>query len=278
MARRSIEYRKQSDDLRPLIIFPLASRIENAENELQREWRFGAKTDGVGMGYQPLFEAILKESYNLPDCNLTNYFDNVQIQYKPRYSYGEEIAVLSERTEDRLSIARSYENFAERLISLENPWENIESLRSYDDKKELEASGQGPLFDVFLCHNSADKETVKKIGKELKERGIKPWLDEWELAPGLPWQRIVEEQIEEIKSVAVFVGESGLGPWQEMEIRGLLSEFVKRSCPVIPVILSNAPQTPKLPIYLREMTWVDFRKNDPDPMKQLIWGITGKKT
>jgi hypothetical protein len=25
------------------------------------------------------------------------------------------------------------------------------------------------------------------------------------------------------------------------------------------------------------MTWVDFRKDDPDPMEQLVWGITGKR-
>jgi hypothetical protein len=132
-------------------------------------------------------------------------------------------------------------------------------------------------FDVFLCHNTGDKPVVKKIGEELKERGLRPWLDEWELRPGLPWQDLVEEQIEDIKSAAVFVGESGLGPWQEMEIRSILSEFVRRKCPVIPVILSDAPQKPRLPLFLREMGWVDFRKNDPDPMRQLIWGITGKK-
>jgi ActR/RegA family two-component response regulator len=132
-------------------------------------------------------------------------------------------------------------------------------------------------FDVFLCHNSEDKKTIKEIGNKLLEQNIKPWLDIWELRPGLPWQDIVEEQIEEIKSAAVFVGESGLGPWQEMEIRGLLSEFVKRKCPVIPVILSNAPKKPRLPLFLREMTWVDFRKKVPDPMNQLIWGITGQR-
>jgi|GEM_PF-2740225 len=132
-------------------------------------------------------------------------------------------------------------------------------------------------FDVFLCHNNEDKPAVKEIAEELIKRGLRPWLDEWELRPGLPWQELVEEQIEEIKSSAVFVGESGLGPWQEMEVRGLLSEFVKRKCPVIPAMLSNAPKKPKLPLFLREMTWVDFRKEDPDPMQRLIWGITGKK-
>lgn len=132
-------------------------------------------------------------------------------------------------------------------------------------------------FDVFLCHNSEDKQIIKNIGNELKRRGLRPWLDEWELQPGLPWQELVEEQIEDIKSAAVFVGKSGVGPWQTMEIKGLLSEFVKRRCPVIPVILSNVPKKPKLPLFLREMTWIDFRQDEPDPVQQLIWGITGKK-
>jgi ActR/RegA family two-component response regulator len=132
-------------------------------------------------------------------------------------------------------------------------------------------------FDVFLCHNSEDKPMIKTIGKNLNKRGLRPWLDEWELQPGLPWQVLVEQQIEEIKSAAVFVGKSGVGPWQQMEIRGLLSEFVNRGIPVIPVILNNAPEKPKLPLFLREMTWVDFRENEPDPLQQLIWGITGEK-
>jgi len=277
LTRRSIEYRKQSDDLRPLVVYPLASRIENAEDKLHREWRFGAEDESAGMGYQPLFESGLKEAYNLPNCDLTDYFDVVQIQYKPRYSYGEEIAVLSERTEDRLSIARSYENFTEWLINLENPWIKTKRTERFGTKWEPDLDKIEHTFDVFLCHNSMDKPAVKLIAEELQKSGIRPWLDEWELRPGLPWQEMVESQIGNIKSAAVFVGESGLGPWQEMEIRDLLSKFVESRSPVIPVILGNAPKKPKLPLFLREMTWVDFRKDDPDPMKRLIWGITGTK-
>ncbi|MEM1392810.1 MAG: toll/interleukin-1 receptor domain-containing protein [Cyanobacteria bacterium P01_H01_bin.150] len=44
-------------------------------------------------------------------------------------------------------------------------------------------------FDVFLCHNSNDKMEIKRIGEQLKQQGLKPWLDEWEFRPGLPWQR-----------------------------------------------------------------------------------------
>jgi formylglycine-generating enzyme required for sulfatase activity len=132
-------------------------------------------------------------------------------------------------------------------------------------------------FDVFLCHNSADKPQVKKIAEQLQQYDLKPWLDIWELPPGRSWQRLLEKQIEQISSAAVFVGEDGFGPWQQQELYAFLSEFVSRDCPVIPILLPNAPTKPELPVFLRQFTWVDFRISDPDPMYQLRWGITGKK-
>jgi len=132
-------------------------------------------------------------------------------------------------------------------------------------------------YDVFLCYNSNDKEAVKHIGEELIKAGISPWLDEWQLRPGRPWQRLLEDQIGSIKAAAVFVGINGEGPWQKMEIEAYLREFVKRDCPVIPIILPEATSEPVLPIFLSGMTWVDFRKNNPNPISQLIWGITGQR-
>ena len=132
-------------------------------------------------------------------------------------------------------------------------------------------------FDVFLCHNGADKAEVKQIALQLRARGILPWLDEWELQPGRTWQTELEKQIASIKSSAVFLGREGIGPWQEQEVSAFLREFVTRRAPVIPVILPTASTTPTLPIFLRGITWVDFRKQDPDPFETLIWGITGKR-
>jgi len=135
-------------------------------------------------------------------------------------------------------------------------------------------------FDVFLCHNGQDKPAVRKICEQIKELGLLPWLDEEQLQPGLPWQPLLEKQIMQIKSAAVFVGKSGLGPWQQREIDALLREFKQRGCPVIPVLLLDAPhkrKKPSLPVFLRGMTWVDFRVQKPDPLQRLYWGITGKR-
>src|SRR5262245_61172869 len=117
---------------------------------------------------------------------------------------------------------------------------------------------------------------LKAIGERLKEHGVLPWLDEWELRPGLPWQRELEKQIENIKAAAVFVGPEGLGPWQDLEQHAFLKEFVERGCPVIPVILPGCIKKPRLPAFLTLMTWIDFGKREPDPLNQLIWGITGE--
>ena len=133
-------------------------------------------------------------------------------------------------------------------------------------------------FDVFLCHNSEDKAEIRQIADELLRRSYKPWLDEREILPGQLWQATLEEQIHTIDAAAVFIGKSGISPWQHMEIRTFIDQFVKRACPVIPVILSSATETPELPIFLQNFHWVDFRKNHQDPYEQLISGIAGMKS
>jgi hypothetical protein len=134
------------------------------------------------------------------------------------------------------------------------------------------------IFDVFLCHNSEDKPAVREIAQMLVKEGIKPWLDEEQIPPGTSWQKALRQQIESIRSAAVLLGESDVGPWQDREIIGLLDEFDKRGCPVIPVILaSDPPKQVDLPWPLKRLHCVDFR-SDTYPLKRLIWGITGKKS
>lgn len=141
-----------------------------------------------------------------------------------------------------------------------------------------EADPNAEHFDVFLCHNSEDKPEIRQIADELSRSGLKPWLDEREILAGQQWQEVLGERIQTVKAAAVFVGKSGISPWQRMEIRTLIDQFIKRACPVIPVILSSATETPELPIFLQNFHWVDFRNNQSDPYEQLISGIAGKKS
>jgi hypothetical protein len=132
-------------------------------------------------------------------------------------------------------------------------------------------------YDIFLCYNSDDRPEVKAIAESLKERGYLPWLDEWELEPGKSWQKDLEKRIRRLPSAAIFVGRSGIGPWQRTEIEAILRLFVKRARPAIPVILPSCKKVPRLPLFLEGHTWVDFRVLEPDPLKRLIWGLTRKR-
>jgi hypothetical protein len=152
---------------------------------------------------------------------------------------------------------------------------NLEKLREATVASILRHKRKIEEFDVFLCHNTTDKIHVKRIGKRLKKYGILPWLDEWELRPGIPWQRTLERQINSIRAAAIFVGDNGIGPWQNLELEAFIRQFVSRQCPVIPVLLNSSANEPELPVFLNGMTYVHLMRKKPDPFAQLIWGITG---
>lgn len=102
---QAVELRKASQDLRALPIFPLMSRVENAENELQRSWIEEARRR---------FERVFREAYGV-DKSLSRYFDAVQIPHKSFYAYGERIAAARERATEAHSLASAFRDFTDVL-------------------------------------------------------------------------------------------------------------------------------------------------------------------
>jgi len=137
-------------------------------------------------------------------------------------------------------------------------------------------------FHVFLSHSSADKPAVEELARRLAKEGIQAWLDKWNLIPGDPWQSAVEKALTESETCAVFVGPSGLGPWQNEEMRAAIDQRVRdsgRRFRVIPVLLPGAERAERssLPTFLAATTWVEFRDalDDADAFHRLVCGIRG---
>ena len=117
-------------------------------------------------------------------------------------------------------------------------------------------------FDVFLSHNSKDKPVVEQIAHKLEDKGLKVWLDKWNLIPGEAWQEDLEEALDESQTIAVFVGPHDISPWENEEMRSAIEERVQdKKRRVIPVLLPGAPdnKTLKLPRFLKRLIWVDLR-------------------
>ncbi len=137
-------------------------------------------------------------------------------------------------------------------------------------------------YDVFLSHSSVDKPTVEELARQLKQAGIEPFLDKWNLIPGQPWQEALEEALSQAAACAVIIGSGPFGPWHHEEMRAALEHRFSGSrgkFPVIPVLLPKAkrPQDRNLPMFLKRMTWVEFQKglDDEQAFHRLVCGIRG---
>ena len=118
-------------------------------------------------------------------------------------------------------------------------------------------------YDVFLSHNSKDKPAVEALAIRLEdEAGLQVFLDKRSLVPGDPWQEDLEQALVESRTVAVFLGPSGIGGWHNEELRRALDRRARDpERRVIPVLLPGAtmPEHHEIPAFLARLTWVDFR-------------------
>ena len=143
---------------------------------------------------------------------------------------------------------------------------------------KVKTSEEVAEFDVFLAHNSIDKDEVEAICEALKQKGLTPWLDKEQIPPGRWFQDVIQQAIATVKSAAIFIGEQGLGRWEALELRSFISQCVERGIPVIPVLLPGVERIPDDLLFLRELNWVRFTTaDDPEAIKNLCWGITGKR-
>jgi len=134
-------------------------------------------------------------------------------------------------------------------------------------------------FDVFMAHNSEDKQQVIALSEILKGRGLNPWLDIEQIPPGRWFQDVIQQVIPKVKSAVVIVGKKGMGKWQMVELRSFLSQCVEKDMPVIPVLLPGISESPSELLFLKEADWVRFIDSidEPEALDNLVWGITGER-
>ncbi|MDX8501919.1 TIR domain-containing protein [Mesorhizobium sp. VK4C] len=139
--------------------------------------------------------------------------------------------------------------------------------------------GTGSDFDAFLSHSTKDKPAARELKQALEGRKLTIWFDEEQLRPGMSWQPLLEQGLQQAGSVVVAIGGTGMGPWQNEETRAALNNAEMMQRPVIPVLLPTAPPGDVvLGAFLQTRMWVDLRGGySEDLVDRLVWGITGQK-
>ena len=119
---------------------------------------------------------------------------------------------------------------------------------------------------VFISHSSEDKEFVRSLAAQLKNRDIPVWVDEEELLPGANWQSAIERAIRDASVILVVVSEnSAHSSWQNLEI-GMALSLTQQMPPdaqlVIPIRLRRDDQVPELPYFLKMRQSLESNASD----------------
>lgn len=200
VAERATSYRRGTDYL-PLMVYPLPSRIDPDEPARRNSWRYGDAQRDVP-GYQPLFEELFGRVWGLKKCSLKKYFEEVQIQHTSPYAYGEEIAVLAEGPGDRLSLSRSYEVFARRLVASASPWEELQGPEGQEESEKMAALAEFVFNGLPLREqNQAQQVLTRMVAPAPASEGDA--RQSLELVEQPPLARVVLRKFAEHKLVAI---------------------------------------------------------------------------
>ena len=113
--------------------------------------------------------------------------------------------------------------------------------------------------DVFISFHRNDSTRASQLARELKERDIRVWLDTLNLAPGDLWQTEIAEALARANAIAVLIGPSGLGGWQELELQMAVAKQPERKLRILPIPLPGAPRSLTLPDLLAPFMHCDLR-------------------
>lgn len=118
-------------------------------------------------------------------------------------------------------------------------------------------------LQVFLCHASGDKPTVKKLYNRLKKDGIDAWLDKEKLIPGQNWQIEIPKAVYNSDVVIVCLSSQSVTKegFVQKEIKFALDAADEKpdgTIFIIPARLENC----NVPERINKFHWVDLFSDD----------------
>ncbi|NVO10748.1 MAG: TIR domain-containing protein [Bacteroidales bacterium] len=134
---------------------------------------------------------------------------------------------------------------------------------------------------LFLSYNSKNRTIVEGIADSLKKNGFEIFFDKESIGAGDIWAQKIQTGIESSNATLVFIGEEGIGAWQNKEIIAIVNDCIKKSSyKVIPVLIptSNKFIDYRLPWFLSDYQWVEFNDtNDNHALSKLLESLRGKE-
>jgi hypothetical protein len=123
-----------------------------------------------------------------------------------------------------------------------------------------------PKQHVFISYSREDRSFVDRLSQDLLAAGVTIWQDTKEIAAGENWRLAIEQSLRQASAMLyVASARSAASHWMAKELEAVFS----RGTLVIPLILDDEGEH-RLPSFLREYQWVDFRSGYDDALAELL--------
>ena len=125
---------------------------------------------------------------------------------------------------------------------------------------------------VFVCYSRSDEEFTLKLAQSLKDRGIRIWLDQWELSGSEDWDRAIDDALyEACDQILIVMSPEAVA---SDNVRGELQVGFNLRKPIVPVLFQDC----RIPRRLLLKMNCDFRSSDPTDasnVEEVVRAITG---
>jgi len=222
LARKATGYRRRSDDLRPLMIYPLPSRIDLGEEDLRQAFLEKYRDD---------FTALLQEIYDVSEVNFDRYLNNIQIRHSSKFAYQERLAILEEKIWDKDSLSQVYRNFTDLLKSKEMFW-----------RFPFKASENPNAVKVFIAYSRADRNFKNELERHLailkSTQKISIWSDS-DIQAGEIWDKSIRENLNNSDLILLLISPDFFNSdyIREIEINTAFKRMKQGECRILPIII-----------------------------------------
>ena len=126
---------------------------------------------------------------------------------------------------------------------------------------------------IFLSHSSKDKQFVRWLNIDLRNKGHNTWMDEWEIKVGDSIPKRLSHGIEECDFVIVVLTKEAVkSRWVENEWQAKYwDEVSEGKVKVLPLLLEEC----KIPTFLKIKKYADFTQGYSEGFDELLLSLNG---
>jgi len=110
---------------------------------------------------------------------------------------------------------------------------------------------------VFVCYARLDQAFVLRLAGELRRKGVPVWVDQWDIAPGLDWDREIDRALYDCDRMMIVLSPVAV---ESREVRAELRTALDAGKIIVPVLHQEC----HIPRQLSLIQRVDFIGREPD--------------